>query len=85
MTPANEPTAWSGAVTALAVAAIPLLRAFNVNVTQAQSDAVLGFLAALIVVATVFVRSKVTPIAEAQKKVDQAFIADPSLDPKPVL
>lgn len=36
MNPSSEPVGWAGATTAVAVAAIPLLRAFHVNITQAM-------------------------------------------------
>ena len=85
MTPANEPVSFNGAITALAVAAIPLLRAFGVNVTEDQSSAILAFLAALIVFGTLIVRSRVTPVKKANDLIDQAFRADPATMKKPML
>jgi len=85
MNPANEPTAWSGAITALFVAGIPLLRAFHVSISEDQSNAILGFLAALILVATILVRSQVTPTHIANAAITEAFHADPKIDPKPAL
>lgn len=85
MNPSNEPVGWGGALTALAVAAIPLLRAFGVDVTEDQSSALLGFLAAVIGIGTLVVRSKVTPVATAEKAIDRAWLADPTKDLKPQL
>lgn len=78
--PSKEPVAWGGAITALATAGIPLLRAFNVNVTESQANAILGFLAALIVVGTLLVRSQVTPVTKAQDAISTALTVSP-LDP----
>lgn len=84
MNPSSEPVGWAGATTAVAVAAIPLLRAFHVNITEDQANAILGFLAAAIVFLTLAVRARVTPTDKAQNVVDAAYIAQPG-DPKPTL
>lgn len=75
--PADEPVAWGGAVTALVVAAIPVLRAFNVSVSEDQANAILGILAPLIAFGTLLVRSQVTPTAKAQDAVNSAAAAPP--------
>lgn len=51
------------AVTGLVVAAIALLVAFGVHVTQLQTAAIVGFVGAVYVVAAL-VRSKVRPVAK---------------------
>lgn len=58
----KEPVAIAGAVQALITAVIALLVAFNAwHPTDDQIAAVMGIYAALIVVITTIVRSKVTP------------------------
>lgn len=81
----KEPVSWGGAITAVAVATIPVLRAFGVEVTEQQSSAVLGLLAAMILAGTVVVRSKVTPVGKAEQKIMEAFHATPGRDQKPTL
>lgn len=73
MNPQKEPVAWGGSITALAVATFPMLRAFGVDVTVEQSDALLGFLAALIVVGTLVVRANVVPLGKAENAVETAL------------
>lgn len=85
MKPSNEPVAIGGALTALATAAIPVLRAFGVEVTEDQSTASLTFLAALIAFGTLVVRSRVTPVNRAQDKIDEAYLIQSASKPKPVL
>lgn len=82
----NEPVAIGGALTVLATAAIPFLRAFGIyDMTPDQVDAFLGFLAAIIGVGTFVVRSFVTPTAKAQDKIDEAYLIQSASNPKPVL
>jgi hypothetical protein len=81
---AQEPVAVGGSLTAIAVAAIPVLRAFGVNVTEDQATAVLGLLAALIAFGTLLIRSLVTPVEKANDVINAAYIAQ-SGDPKPSL
>lgn len=78
MNPNSEPTAWGGAITALAVAVIPFLRAFGVNITEQQGDAVMTLLAALIVVGTIFLRSRVTPASKAIDAIGTALQTTPT-------
>ena len=85
MNASNEPVALGGVVTAVAVAAIPFLRSFGVDITQDQSNATLGLLAALIVAGTFFVRSRVTPVERANDRITEAFHATPGVDEKPTL
>lgn len=85
MNPKNEPVAWGGAITALAVAAIPLLQAFGVNITEQQASALLAFLAALIAFGTLVLRAVVTPTAKANDRITQAFNADPATDHPPLI
>ena len=85
MNPRSEPITWSGALTALAVAAIPLLRAFGKEITEEQSNALLTFLSALIVFGTVALRSTVTPVEKAERLIKKAFDSDPSVDAEPTL
>ena len=85
MNPKNEPVSFSGAITALAVATIPLLRAFSVSISEAQSDAILAFLAAAIALGTIVLRSQVTTKANAEEKITEAFQSTPGVDARPVL
>ncbi len=77
MNPQKEPVAWGGAITALAVATFPLLRAFGVNITVEQSDAILSFLAALIVIGTLVIRANVVPLGKAENVVSLALNTSP--------
>ena len=74
MTPNSEPVGWGAGVTALAMATMPMLTAFGINITQNQSAAVLGFLSALVLFLGLFVRSKVTPTAKAEAAVETALL-----------
>lgn len=78
MNPTAEPTAYGGAITALAVAVIPFLRAFGVNISEQQGDAVMTLLAALIVVGTVVLRSKVTPVSKAIDAITTGLQTEPN-------
>ena len=87
MNPANNPSAWSGAITALAVATIPFLRSFNIyDMTKDQADAILTLLGVVIVVATLFLHTLTTTKVAAQAKIDVAFAApaDAPASAKPV-
>ena len=78
--PTSEPTAWGGAITALFVAGIPLLRAFGVNISEDQSNAILGFLAAFIVVGTLVLRNQVVPLGKAENAVEDALNTAPEVN-----
>ena len=54
----NEPVALQGAVTGLVLAVLAVLVAFGVDLTQDQQVAILGLVAALIVVWSYFTRKK---------------------------
>jgi hypothetical protein len=82
--PTDEPVAWGGAISALAIAGIPVLRAFGVSITKDQADAVLAFLAAVIGFGTLLVRAQVTPVAKARDVIDAAYLTQPG-EPKPKL
>lgn len=58
----SEPAALTNGIIALVTAALALLVAFGVDVTQEQSAAILGFVAAVVAFAGFFIRSKVTPV-----------------------
>jgi len=73
MTPAQEPVAWSTAVTTLVTAGLALATAFGLNLSENQSAAVLGFVAAMILVAGLFMRSQVTPTSEANTAIEEAY------------
>ncbi len=84
MNPKDEPVAWGGALTGVAVAVFPVLTAFGVHITQDQISSLLVLLGALIVLVTFVVRSRVTPVDKAQGVIDAAYLTQPG-DPKPVL
>jgi hypothetical protein len=85
MDPKAEPVGWGGAITALAVATFPLLKACGVNITSEMSAAILAFLGAVIVIVTLMVRSRVTPVERAQGWIDKAFKLNPETDAPPVI
>ena len=84
LTPAEQPVAWSGAIIGVVVAAIPLLRALNVEISKETEDAIFGFALAVIVLATLIVRQVTTTKARAQAAIDKAYLAQPG-DPAPTL
>lgn len=65
----REPARWGAALISLITALMALLVAFGVEITNAQQEAILGFVAALVAVATPiivneWVRRKVTPVED---------------------
>lgn len=65
----REPARWGAAVISLITALMALLVAFGVDITNAQQEAILGFVAAVIAVAAPFVvnewvRRRVTPVED---------------------
>lgn len=70
----NEPALTAATLTALATAIIGLLVAFNVEITDAQRDAILGFIAAafpIIIMLGGIIRQYVSPT----HKVEDAYTA----------
>jgi len=81
----NKGVGFGGVITAVAVAAIPALRAFGVNVTEDQANALLGLLAALIGLGTYVASSKLVSKTRAERAITEAFHADPKVARKPSL
>ena len=81
----NKSVGLGGAITAVAVAAIPVLRAFGVNVTEDQANALLGLLAALIGLGTYLASSRVVNRTTAERAITEAFHADPKTQKRPSL
>lgn len=84
----NEPARIVSIITAFATAVLGLVAAFGLDVSDSQQTAIIGVIAptvTMIVVAGEVIRSKVTPTEKALDRIDTAWLADPSRDPKPVL
>ncbi len=84
----SEPTRIIGYLSAAVAALITVAVAFGANIDDDQRNALLTATAAcapVVVFAVETIRSKVTPVESAQKKVDQAWVADPAIDPKPTI
>lgn len=82
----KEPAAIVGTVTAIVSAVLVFLDQFGVSLTDGQQDAIRGLVAVLApLVAGLVIRSFVTPTPKALDRIDTAWLADPSRDPKPVL
>jgi len=78
LSPSSEPTAWTGILTAIAIAAIPFLRSVGVNISKDQADSGLALLAAVSVGLTILVRSKVTTVNKAESAVTTALTTQPT-------
>lgn len=84
----KEPAVIVNAVTAFITAAIGVLVAFGVDVTEDQRNAILGLVAAistLILIAGPIIRQYVTPVEKAEAKIDEAFAEDPDTGSRPTL
>lgn len=86
----NEPVAVAGgaaAVVSVVTTGIALAVAFGAHINDVQKAAIVAFVLAVIVLGTFlstkWARNKVVPVTTAQAKVDAAFVANPSVDPKP--
>lgn len=63
--PKSEPVLWSAASAGLVSASVVLVRAFGVGVTDAQTNAILGFVAAVSIIGGFIARSQVIPTKHA--------------------
>lgn len=82
----NEPVlTLGGAVLAVFVAGIALLPTFGIDITGEQQAALIAFVTAVITLVTVVQRSRVTPVSNAQDKIDTAYQARAGIDPKPTV
>jgi hypothetical protein len=84
----SEPTRLIGYISAAAAALITVAVAFGANIDDDQRNALLTATAAcapVVVFAVELIRSKVTPVDRADKKITEAFFADPAVDEKPTI
>ena len=73
----REPVAISTGITTLVTAGFAIATAFGMDLSQQQQTSILGFVAAMILVAGLLTRSKVTPTAKAEAAVETALNTTP--------
>lgn len=78
MNPTNQPVAWSGVLTALALNSMTLLRVFGVDITQDQSEAILGLLGSIIAVGALLLALRTVTTKKAENAVQTALVTQPS-------
>jgi hypothetical protein len=81
----TEPVATlGGAVLGVFIAGIALLPTFGIPVDGTQQAGLIAFVTSIITLVTIWQRQQVTPVAKAEKAIDEAYTAGPA-EPKPTL